>query len=71
MSRLSNFTQDEEYQTDTTYKLLVGKERYYLHVQSYIYSRRFQKNQQIVDVMFYYPEFHTSVGLALIRQNKR
>ena len=35
------------------------------------YSRRFKKNQQIVDLMFYYPEFHTRDGLALIRQNKR
>ena len=34
-------------------------------------SRRFQKNQQIVDLVFYYPEFDTSVDLALNRQNKR
>ena len=33
-------------------------------------SQRFQKNQQIVDPVFYYPKFHTSVDLALIRQNK-
>ena len=35
------------------------------------YSRRFKKNQQIVDIVFYYPEFHTRDDLALIRQNKR
>ena len=33
-------------------------------------SQRFQKNQQIVSPVFYYPKFHTSVDLALIRQNK-
>ena len=40
-----------------------------IHV--YICSRGFQKNQQIVDLVFYYPEFHISVDHALIRQNKR
>ena len=34
-------------------------------------SRRIQKNQQIVDLVFYYPEFHTSLDIALSRQNKR
>ena len=34
-------------------------------------SQRFQKNQQIADLVFYYPEFHTSVDLTLITQNKR
>ena len=37
----------------------------------YVHSRRFKKNQQIVDLVFYYPEFHTRDDLAIIRQNKR
>ena len=68
MSRLSNFTQDEEHQTDTTYKLLVGEELWYclLHTCTlHIYL-----DKASCDSLVYYFKFQTAGSRSLRKYKK-